>query len=146
MSAAEFSRERDRLLAQIFGEKNPPKRKPAKRMRPRPITDQERAWLARGLESLRATQDLDRFVIEPKTQRKLLPGESLDPQPYLRQLDQLRVIKKCNCGQKNCHTVTFEGYQRHHSHLLVHHKIDDGRRMMIMIHEDTHALVELEII
>ena len=122
------------------------KRRPEKKMRPRPVTTKERAWLVRGLESLRTGEYVGCHSINLATGTPPPPGPPIDPQPYLDQLDKLVVVRRCNCGLKNCHTVAFQGFQKGKIRTLVKHNTKDGRWLIITAHEDTNELTELEVI
>jgi len=134
----------ERLLRQVFGRKI--KWRPRKKMRPRPVTTKERAWLVRGLESLRTGEYVGCHSINLATGKPPPPGPPRDPQPYLDQLDKLIVVSRCNCGLKNCHTVAFQGFQKGKIRTLVMHNTKDGRWLIITAHEDTNELTELEVI
>jgi hypothetical protein len=140
----EDEKEYVRLLEQIFGGKI--KLRPQKPMRPRPITSQERAWLIRGLNSLRTGEYVGCHAIDLDTWRHPPLGPPVDPQPYLDQLDKLVVIQKCNCGGKPCHTVYFQESQWSEMRTLVMHCTDDGRWLNICVNHTTQELVKLEII
>jgi hypothetical protein len=120
--------------------------RPAKPMRPRPITAQERAWLIRGLNSLATGEYVGTGVIDLDTGTPPPPGPPVDPQPYLDQLDNLVVVKKCNCGQKSCHTVDFRQSKKARHCGLVMTQTDDGRFLIISVNELTNELADLEII
>ena len=112
----------------------------------RKITSEERAWLIHGLSSLRTGEYVGCHAVDIATGTKPSPGAPIDPQPYLDQLDTLVVTKKCNCGQKNCHTVSFRRQGNSQSVALVEHQTDDGRLLIICVDEATRELSELEIV
>lgn len=136
-------------------------------MRPRPITAQERAWLVRGLRILATGQYVGCHVLNLTTRSYPPPGPPIDPRPYLDQLDRLRVVSRCRCGQNNCHKVGFEqsakavtragrvrGEDRRDATkqtksrglaALVHYHTGDGRYLIITVDPDTKELAELVI-
>lgn len=115
-------------------------------MRPRPITSQERAWLIRGLNSLRTGEYVGCHAVDLDTGRKPPLGPSIDPQPYLDQLDKLVVIDKCDCGSKNCHAVSFQQSRQGEILTLVKHSTDEGRWLIISVNCTTKELASLELI
>ena len=134
------------LLFKVFGERGRcPKPRPEKKMRPRPITAQERKWLIRGLNALPTGEYVGCHSINLATGSHPPPGPPINPQPYLDQLDKLVVVSKCNCGGKNCHTVTFRDVPKGKPRTLVMHNTDDGRWLIITVAKDTQELAGLEI-
>jgi hypothetical protein len=88
----------------------------------RELTKQEKNWLIRGLKAIEN-------------------GEN-----YLKQINDLRVIEKCDCGEINCHTVQFQHFEKGKSVGLVNDSTDDGRMLIILVHENNEMITELEII
>jgi hypothetical protein len=119
---------------------------PGSTIRPRKITAKERAWLIRGLHSLSTGEYVGCHAVDLDTGTHPLPGKPVDPRPYLAQLDTLVVIKKCGCGQKTCHTVTFRQSKSCPPSNLVFSKTDDGRLLIIDVNRETGELSGLEII
>jgi hypothetical protein len=115
-------------------------------IRPRKITTRERAWLIRGLNSLRTGAYVGTHAINLDLGTNPPPGPPVDPQPYLDQIDKLIVVKKCRCGQKNCYTVTFRQSHLGRSVGLVMHYTEDDRRLIICVNNKSRELSELEII
>ena len=115
-------------------------------IRPRKITPKERAWLIRGLNSLTTGEYVGSHAIDLDTWQKPPLGDPMDPRPYLDQVDNLIVIKKCKCGGKRCHTVTFRQSGEGESVALVEHSTTDNRWLIICVNEKTRELSELEII
>jgi hypothetical protein len=113
----------------------------------RPITEQEREWLVQGLQSL-ATGEYSGGGnwIDCETGKVLPKDEPIDPKPYLDQLDALRVMAQCDCGDPNCHTVHFQGFSPGNSVALVEFHTEDDRMLIILVDRDTDKLAELEII
>ena len=133
-----------RLLEKLFEKKIA--KCPQNKLQPRPLTVQERSWLIRGLESLRTGEYVGYHAVNLATGKKPSLGPPINPQPYLDQLDDLVVIEKCNCGQKNCQTVKFRRVNPKKIETLVMHNTEDGRWLVITAHKDTHKLAELEVI
>lgn len=134
----------EQRLSEIFGQRLSLRHK--KRMRPRPITTHERVWLIRGLNLLRTGEYVGCHAVDLETGKPPTPGPPVDPQPYLDQLDQLTVIHQCACGQKNCHTVSFQQSQHGAVRPLVMHGTGDGRWLIICVNHTTKELAQLEII
>lgn len=89
---------------------------------PRPLTEQEEAWLRYALS--------------------LLPAE--ESEHYLKQVDALQVWDICKCGDLNCHTVYFL-QDRPKVFAIVHTNTEDGRELIIHADADDR-LAELEVI
>lgn len=112
----------------------------------RPITDQEHAWLIRGLKTFETGEyEGGGNATDAKTGETLPPPEPIDPAPYLAQLDGLRVVGKCGCGQPNCHTIKFQHHGEGSSAAFVTHHTED-ERLLIVFENDDGMLSELEII
>ena len=113
----------------------------------RPLTLQERAWLVEGLQTLAAGEhfgggqwtDAETNTVKPR-------DEPVDPAPYLAQVDSLRVVGRCECGEINCHTIRFQDYGLGEHSALVMSRTDDGRLLIISISEATERIVELEVV
>ena len=69
-----------------------------------------------------------------------------DAAPYLKQIDELRVVHKCNCDDIDCHTVRFQHFEKGKCGTIVGSSIEDGRMIIIDIHKETNFLAGLEII
>ena len=112
----------------------------------RELTEQEKNWLIRGLETLKTGEyfgggnwvDLD----TNETKELDVP---LDPEFFLAQIDELRVVDKCPCGDATCHTVKFQNFEIGKSEAIVCSSTEDKRMLIIHINEDTGKLAELEI-
>lgn len=65
---------------------------------PRELTDREKDTLREILELMR-TGDQDLFEDDE------FPTEPVDPDPYLAQIDNLRVVEECGCG---CDSIYFK--------------------------------------
>ncbi len=113
----------------------------------RPLTDQERAWLIRGLNSLATGEYADggRWI-EKKTGEVKPLDPPQDPSSWLDQVDSLRVIGQCNCGEPNCHTVQFQDFEGSQVVAIVTYHTEDGRLLNVLINERTGRIAELEII
>ena len=113
----------------------------------RKLTEQEKKWLIRGLNSLKTGKYFGGgYWINVKTGKTLPLDEPIDPRPFFDQIDDLRAIYKCKCGDKNCHTVHFQHYRRGRSDAIITYYTKDGRMLIIFVDEETGKLSELEII
>jgi hypothetical protein len=113
----------------------------------RPLTTQEKDWLIRGLHTLGTGEYFGGGNwIDLQTKEKLPLDEPVDPSFLLDQIDNLRVIGQCECGEANCHTVQFQHYQRGRSVAIVCYHTEDKRQLIIHINEDSGLLAELEVI
>jgi len=113
----------------------------------RELTKQERDWLIIGLSSLKTGEYFGGGQwIDTETGKTKPLDEPIDPNYWLDQVDILRVVSKCNCGESNCHTVQFQNFEPKKSIALVCDSTDDGRMLIIHIHEDTGLIAELELI
>lgn len=113
----------------------------------RKLIKQERDWLISGLNSLKTGEYFGggRWIDTETGETKQL-DEPIDPKYWLDKIDNLRVISKCNCGESNCHTVQFQNFEPKKVVALVCDSTDDGRMLIIHIHEDSGLIAELEII
>jgi hypothetical protein len=116
-------------------------------IKPRPITEQERAWLMRGLESLPTGeyQGGGKWIEVETNQVKPL-DEPVDPTLWLEQIDGLMVVGQCMCGESNCHTVRFRRAGEGRVVALATSSTADRRMLIIHIDDDSGELAELEII
>jgi hypothetical protein len=97
-------------------------------MYPRPLTEQEKTWLIKGLQ--------DEFKDDP----------SFNIDFYMKQLDGLKVYYKCDCGDPNCYTIGFiPPSEKHLDYCFVDQATDDGRSLLIHETEDRRISM-LEII
>jgi hypothetical protein len=114
---------------------------------PRPITDQERTWLERGIETLPTGeyQGGGKWVAVDTNKIKPL-DEPIDPTYWLQQLDGLTVVAQCLCGESNCHTVRFRRSGAGRLVALATSSTPDRRMLIVHIDEDSGELAELEII
>jgi hypothetical protein len=90
--------------------------------RGRPLSKVERAWLERALRTLE------------------------DHGTAVAQLDELRVVSTCCCGEPTCCTVQFQYFEPGCTCLLATASTDDGRTIIVTAHERTGELTELEVI
>ncbi|QQS42118.1 MAG: hypothetical protein IPM63_04010 [Acidobacteriota bacterium] len=110
------------------------------------MTEQEREWLVLGLETLRTGEYFGGGNwVDLETNKAKELDQPLDPQPFLQQIDELRVVDKCPCGEARCHTVTFQNFEIGKSVAIVCSSTKDSRMLIIHINEDTGRLAELEI-
>lgn len=117
----------------------------------RKLTQQEKKWLRRGLKTLPKGEYFGGGKwIDVKTGKIKPKDKPLENKKYLEQIDGLRVIKKCKCGEKSCHTITFQhykdGYHGGRSVLLAESHTEDGRMLIVFADRKTKMLTELEII
>ena len=112
---------------------------------PRPLTDQEKEWLKQALALLPTGEYFGggRWV-DALTGEVAPPDPPIDPEPYLKQLDSLMVVGRCQCGDPRCHTVWFQP-QRCRSYVLVHTSTGDGRELVVFV-DSEGRLTELEVI
>ena len=115
-------------------------------LRPRKITAEEKAWLIRGLRSLKTGEYAGCHAIDLGTGKNPPLGKPIDPRPFLDQLDSLIAVAECSCGQRNCHTVTFRQSTTAPRRTIVYSKTDDGRSLIIDKNSATGELAGLEII
>ena len=113
----------------------------------REITKQERDWLIKGLNTLETGQYFGggRWIDTKSGETKPI-DEPVDPKYWFNQIDNLRVVGKCDCGESNCHTVKFQNFESGKVVALVCDSTYDGRMLIIHIHEDSGLIAELEII
>ena len=112
----------------------------------RALTKQERDWMVRGLETLRTGEYFGGGKwVELDTNKKKELDQPIDPGPYLHQIDELRVVDKCTCGEPKCHTVKFQNFEIGKSVAIVCSSTEDKRMLIIHINEETGRLAELEI-
>lgn len=113
----------------------------------RDLTKQEKEWLFKGLSTLESGKYFGggRWVDTENGEFKPL-DDPIDPAFWINQIDSLRVIGQCECGEPNCHTVKFQNFERGKSVALVCDSTDDKRMLIIHINEDNGLIAELEII
>lgn len=114
----------------------------------RELSDQERVWLVSGIKSLS-----EEYQAPPVHRHYISAGKSvldkpelIDSKPLLEQIDGLRVVSKCGCGESSCHTVQFQHVQQGTLETIVNHYTDDGRMLNIDINEETGLIAQLEVI
>ena len=113
----------------------------------RALTEQEKEWLLRGLKTLGTGEYFGGGNwIDTETNKRLPLDEPVDPQHLINQINNLRVIGECGCGEPNCHTVQFQNYERGKSAAIVCYHTEDKRMLIIHVNEDSGQLAELEII
>ena len=113
----------------------------------RSLTEQEREWLCLGLVTLAKGEawgggnwiEIETGKVKPK-------DEPIDPQRWIDQIDGLRVVGQCQCGEPNCHTVQFQHFVPGRVVGIVAYHTDDGRHLNILVNEDTGLLAELEVV
>jgi hypothetical protein len=98
------------------------------------------------LNTLRSGEYVGTCSIDVDTGTTPPPGPPIDPQPYLDQLDNLVVVKRCKCGQKSCHTIDFRQSKKARHVGLVLTETDDGRLLIICVNKETGELADLEVI
>jgi hypothetical protein len=101
----------------------------------RSLSEQERTWLGRGLA-----------VLQTGKHRYGDSSRAVDTRRYADQIDGLRVVHQCECGEPTCHTVHFQHFRRGRSIALVDTTTEDGRMLIVLVDEDTDMLAELEVI
>jgi hypothetical protein len=113
----------------------------------RPLTNQERNWLIRGLKTLETGEYFggDNWIDTETNKRKSL-DQPIDPLFHLQEVESLYVVGQCNCGERNCHTIQFQNYEKGKSAAIVCYHTEDKRMLIIHINESTGKLAELEII
>jgi hypothetical protein len=113
----------------------------------RKLTQKETDWLKQGLATLQTGEYFGggRWIDIETDETKPL-DESIDNKFFLDQIETLRVVYECECGQSNCHTVHFQHFEKGKSVAIVSSSTDDKRMLIILINEDTGCLSELEII
>lgn len=113
----------------------------------RALTEQEKKWLLRGLNTLGTGEYFGGGNwIDTKTGERLALDEPVDPQHLISQIESLRVVGKCDCGELNCHTVQFQNHERGKSVAIVCYHTEDNRMLIIPLNANTGRLAELEII
>jgi hypothetical protein len=113
----------------------------------RSLTEQERRWLIRGLNTLETGEYFGGGNwIDVETNETLPLDEPIDSQFFLSQIEDLRVTGKCNCGEKNCHTILFQHFEMGKSTAIVCYHTEDKRQLIIHINEDSGMLAELEVV
>ncbi len=113
----------------------------------RKLSEQEKLWLICGLNTLKTGEYFGggKWVDVATNETKEL-DEPIDAQFFLEQIDGLRVVRKCNCGDATCHTVMFQNFETGKSVAIVCGNTEDKRMLIIHINKDTGLLAELEII
>lgn len=114
---------------------------------PRPLTDQEKAWLRQALSLLPTGEYLGggRWR-DVKTGETKPLDPPVDPEPYLAQIEELVVVDRCRCGNLKCHTVDFQHYRPGRSVALVHTNTEDGRELIVFEDEETGKLTQMEVV
>lgn len=72
--------------------------------------------------------------------------EPIDSSPYLAQLDSLRVVGRCGCGQIDCHTVYFEHFEPGTTVNLAILITRTGDLLTVGVDLATDRLTELEVL
>ncbi len=113
----------------------------------RELTEQERGWLIRGLNSLETGEYFggNRWVDTQTGEIKNI-DEPIDPKFWLDQIDDLRVVGKCSCGKQSCHTVQFQNFEKGKVEAIVSYYTEDKRILNILIHEESGLIAELEVV
>jgi hypothetical protein len=113
----------------------------------RALTEQEKGWLLRGLNTLGTGEYFGGGNwIDMETNERLPLSEPVNPQHLIEQIDNLSVVGECGCGEPNCHTVQFQNYERGKSEAIVCYHTEDKRMLIIHVHADSGLLAELEIV
>lgn len=113
----------------------------------RALTEQEKKWLLRGLNTLGTGEYFGGGKwVDMETNERLPLDELVDPQHLINQVANLRVVGECGCGEPRCHTVQFQHYERGKSAAVVCYQTEGKRMLIIHVNEDSGRLAELEII
>ncbi len=115
----------------------------------RKLTKQEKDWLIRGLKTLATGEYHGGGQWVDGETGKLKPLDKIkDPEPFLKQIDELRVVHKCKCDDPDCHTVHFQHFERGKCGAIVVIQLKDGRGRMLIIdvHKESKMLAGLEVI
>jgi len=100
----------------------------------RALTEQERNWLVRGLNALGTGEYFGggRWI-DTKTNKRKRLDDPVDPTSLLNEVDDLRVIDECDCGEPNCHTVKFQNFERGKSAAIVCYYTEDSRMLIVHV-------------
>jgi len=113
----------------------------------RKLTKQEKDWLIKELKMLETGEYYGGGKWRKGETGELKPlGKPKDAAAYLKQIDELRVVYKCNCGDTDCHTIKFQYFEKGKCGAIVGSSIEDGRMIVIDVHRETNLLAGLEII
>lgn len=111
------------------------------------LTQQEKDWLLRGLQTLETGQYFGGGNwIDTQTNERVRLAKPVDPAFLLSQIGDLQVVSQCDCGEANCHTVQFQHYQKGKSAAIVCYHTEDNRLLIIHLNRDRGLLAELEVI
>ena len=113
----------------------------------RKLTKQEKDWLIQGLKWLETGEYNLGGKWRIGATGKIKPLDPpKDSASYLQQINELRVVHKCKCGDIDCHTIKFQHFEKGKCGVIVSNSIDDGRMLIIDINKETDFLAGLEII
>jgi len=113
----------------------------------RKLTKQEKNWLISGLKTLETGEYRGGGNLVSGMTGKLKPlDEPKNPEPYLQQIDELRVVSKCKCDDLDCHTVKFQHFERGNCPAIVAIQIEGGRLLIIDVHKEKNLLAGREVI
>lgn len=113
----------------------------------RKLTKQEKKWLIYGLKTLETGEYRGGGKwIDGKTGKIKSLDEPKSAELFLRQIDEIRVVRKCDCGQPECYTIKFQNYEPRKCGVMIETVTEDGRIMLIDVHNETQIPAGLEII
>ena len=113
----------------------------------RKLTKQEKDWLMQGLKCLETGEYRFGGKWEIGETGKIKPLDPpKDSAAYLQQIDDLRVVHKCKCGDADCHTIRFQHFEKGKCGVIVSNSIEDGRMLIIDVNKETNLLAGLELI
>ena len=109
---------------------------------PRPITQAEKDYIMKGLDSLGPNGS----PIPVKDEDGKQAVCWVEKEDLVNQLDSLVIVGVCQCGDPDCHTVQFQHHKAGSSSKIVEMKLEDGRSMSVYINRERGLLSGLEII
>jgi hypothetical protein len=112
----------------------------------RPLTDQERHGLIRGLETPRTGEYMGggRWL-DPVTGGIKDLDEPVDPGPLLEQVDGPRVVIECARGEPTRATISFQDLPPGRCATIIHFRTEDQLPLILDVDRDTGLLGSLEI-
>jgi hypothetical protein len=113
----------------------------------RALTEREREVLRAALALMPTGQHLGGGSwIALRTGRRLPPAAGADPEPFLKQLDSVRVLARCPCRDSRCESVRLSGWRKDSPTVCVAMDSLDRRSAMVHVDLETMQLALLEII